>query len=246
MNTFIKTGKDKIKKEDHSNVMYKINCLDCNYSYVGQTKRKLKTHLKEYINDFKKVTNIMSVISLHKLDHDHSIDWNNMIILDSEQFYIQLKYFFIEDEEFPLLMNLRPYSGRNLNLHNFLKSEKCFEEDVINGAWRENDVHIQNIQSCNARRITIQAYEQQDKKSAVESVTYAFPEISPSTIMTEALRVLDEASSAQRETSTMKGDFRRKIIVGVEVAKQAISGEGGELGQDSGASEDIEGTMSPA
>ena len=27
----------------------------------------------------------------------------------------QLKYFFIEDEEFPLLMNLRPYSGRNLN-----------------------------------------------------------------------------------------------------------------------------------
>jgi len=85
-----------------------------------------------------------------------------------------------------------------------------------------------------------------NQKSAVESVTYAFPEISPSTIMTEALRVLDEASSAQRETSTMKGDFRRKIIVGVEVAKQAISGEGGELGQDSGASEDIEGTMSPA
>ena len=53
-------------------------------------------------------------------------------------------------------------------------------------------------------------------------MTYAFPEMSPSTIMTEALRVLDEASSAQRETSTMKGDFRRKIIVGVEVAKQAV------------------------
>jgi len=48
MNTtgFIKTGKDKIKKEDHSNVMYKINCLDCKYSYVAQTKKKLKTAFK--------------------------------------------------------------------------------------------------------------------------------------------------------------------------------------------------------
>jgi len=28
LNIFIKTGKDKIKKEDHSNVIYKINCFD--------------------------------------------------------------------------------------------------------------------------------------------------------------------------------------------------------------------------
>ena len=40
MNTFIKTRKDKIK-EDHSNVVYKIDCQDCNYSYVRQTKGKL-------------------------------------------------------------------------------------------------------------------------------------------------------------------------------------------------------------
>ena len=49
MSTFIKTGKDKIKKEDLSNVVYKVNCQDCNYSYVGQTKRKLKTRLKKHI-----------------------------------------------------------------------------------------------------------------------------------------------------------------------------------------------------
>ena len=41
--------------------------------------------LKEHINNFKKTTNTMSVISLHKLDH--TIDWNNTIILDSEQSY---------------------------------------------------------------------------------------------------------------------------------------------------------------
>ena len=54
MNRFIKTGKEKIKKEEHSNVVYQVNCKDCNHSYVGQTKRKLKTHLKEHINDLKK------------------------------------------------------------------------------------------------------------------------------------------------------------------------------------------------
>ena len=62
-------------------MVYKINCFDCKYSYVGQTKKK--TCLKEHINVFKKPTNTLSVISCHKLDH--TIDWNNTIILDSEQ-----------------------------------------------------------------------------------------------------------------------------------------------------------------
>ena len=47
LNRFIKTGKGKIKKDELSNVVYQINCKDCNYSYVRQTKRKLKTRLKE-------------------------------------------------------------------------------------------------------------------------------------------------------------------------------------------------------
>ena len=63
ISTFIKTGKDKIKKEDHSNVVYKINCQDCNYSYVGQIKRKLKTRLKEHIKDFNKPTNSLFLVS---------------------------------------------------------------------------------------------------------------------------------------------------------------------------------------
>ena len=53
LNSFIKTGKDKIKKDELLNVVYQINYKDCDYSYVGQTKRKLKTRLKEHINDLK-------------------------------------------------------------------------------------------------------------------------------------------------------------------------------------------------
>jgi len=61
MNTYIKTDKDKIKKEDYLNVVYTINCHDCNYSYVGQTKRKLKARLKEH-NRFKKPTNSLTYL----------------------------------------------------------------------------------------------------------------------------------------------------------------------------------------
>ena len=74
LNRFIKTGKDKIKKDELSNVVYQINCKDCDYSYVGQTKRKLKTRLKEYVNNFKKPVNSLSVISNHRIDTDHAIN----------------------------------------------------------------------------------------------------------------------------------------------------------------------------
>ena len=33
-----------------------------NYSYVSQTKRKLKTRLKEHIKDFNKPTNSLSLV----------------------------------------------------------------------------------------------------------------------------------------------------------------------------------------
>ncbi|KYN44212.1 hypothetical protein ALC56_01334 [Trachymyrmex septentrionalis] len=86
LNRFIKTGKDKIKKDETSRVVYRINCKDCDYSYVGQTKRKLKTRIKEYINDIKKKTvNSLSVISSHRIETDHEIDWPNTKILDSER-----------------------------------------------------------------------------------------------------------------------------------------------------------------
>ena len=65
----------------------KIECKDCNYLYIGQTKRKLKTRLKEHINDVKKPINSLSVISNHRIDTDHMMDCGNTKILDSERAY---------------------------------------------------------------------------------------------------------------------------------------------------------------
>ena len=87
LNRFIKMGKDKIKKGKLSNVVYQINCKNCDYSYVGQTKRKLKTRLKEHMNDLKKPANSYSVISNHRFDTDYVMNWDNAKIWDSERSY---------------------------------------------------------------------------------------------------------------------------------------------------------------
>jgi hypothetical protein len=68
-------------------VVYKLNCKDCNALYVGQTKRKLKTRIKEHIHNIKLETSKLSVISEHRLQQNHSFDWENVKILDFEHNY---------------------------------------------------------------------------------------------------------------------------------------------------------------
>ena len=85
MNTFIKTGKDPLLKDDHRGVVYKINCLNYESSYVGQTKRKLKTRIKEHKADIRKPISEISVVSRHRLNEMHELDWDNIKILDTEQ-----------------------------------------------------------------------------------------------------------------------------------------------------------------
>ncbi|KYN28656.1 hypothetical protein ALC57_01909 [Trachymyrmex cornetzi] len=66
LNRFIKTGKDCLCKDDQCDV-YRISCLDCESSYVGQTKRKLKTRIKEHKADIRKSTDAMSVSRVTRL-----------------------------------------------------------------------------------------------------------------------------------------------------------------------------------
>ncbi|KYN16034.1 hypothetical protein ALC57_11718, partial [Trachymyrmex cornetzi] len=86
LNSFIKTHKDPLPNISKKNVVYKINCNDCDASYVGQTKRKLKTRITEHRNDIRKSNNNYSVITKHRLEHGHDFDWENTEIVDSERF----------------------------------------------------------------------------------------------------------------------------------------------------------------
>lgn len=87
LNRYIVTGKDKLEQMEKSGIVYQINCNNCEASYVGQTKRKLKTRIKEHINDIRKNPDSHSVISMHRINYDHNFNWEKTKILDIEQNY---------------------------------------------------------------------------------------------------------------------------------------------------------------
>lgn len=84
LSNFIKVHKDRNKLECNCNVIYKIYCKDCDASYVGQTKRKLSTRLKEHRTNIKLDASKHSVVTDHILQNNHTFDWEKVRILDIE------------------------------------------------------------------------------------------------------------------------------------------------------------------
>jgi len=76
-----KRGKDKINISQ-CDIVYKITCQDCDASYMGQTKRQLGTRIKEHVSDINKRSGSPSVISNHRLELNHEINWNEIRILE--------------------------------------------------------------------------------------------------------------------------------------------------------------------
>ena len=82
-NSIIKLGKDVTDKWDRTNVVYKFTCKSCPASYVGETKRALRTR----INEHKKNNNPEAVVYQHTKNFSHEFDWNNVKIIDYESNY---------------------------------------------------------------------------------------------------------------------------------------------------------------
>ena len=55
INRIIKKGKDKVNKNDQVNVVYKVNCDDCDASYAGESKRGIGVRVPEHRRHSKKV-----------------------------------------------------------------------------------------------------------------------------------------------------------------------------------------------
>jgi len=83
----IKAQKDTLPVCSNKNVVYKLNCKDCNVTYIGQTKRRLNTRIMEHKKDINKINGKHSVITEHRLECIHDFDWNNPTILDKEKQY---------------------------------------------------------------------------------------------------------------------------------------------------------------
>jgi len=66
--------------------VYKILCNDCDAFYVDQTERQLKKLISEHKDYINKNIPSNSIITEHRLTHNHNFDWKNIQILDSERF----------------------------------------------------------------------------------------------------------------------------------------------------------------
>jgi len=62
-------------------MLFKIECRDCDATYVEQIGCLLKTRVKEYKNDIKK-TSCETVITQHRLEHRMNLNWEKVKILD--------------------------------------------------------------------------------------------------------------------------------------------------------------------
>jgi len=87
LSKFIKVQKDPLPTLFHSNVVYKINCLQCDASYVEQTRRFLKSRIDEHRGHIRRNTSQTSVITEHRVNFSHDFDWENVEVLDEEAHY---------------------------------------------------------------------------------------------------------------------------------------------------------------
>jgi len=69
--SLIKVHKDRLPSNSNKNVVYKIQCRDCDATYVGQTDRLLTTRINEHKNYINRKTSCQSVITQHRLEHSH-------------------------------------------------------------------------------------------------------------------------------------------------------------------------------
>ena len=79
--------KDPYTSEDKSCVVYQIPCSDCDYVYIGPTKRGLKSRLADHRRATSQLRPELSALREHAMDFNHTIDWEKSEILKVENNY---------------------------------------------------------------------------------------------------------------------------------------------------------------
>jgi len=70
------------------NVVYKIPCSDCSWSYVGETGRCFKTRRKEHQHHLKNCTR-GSNIANHAWQNNHSINFEGATVIDKGNYRVR-------------------------------------------------------------------------------------------------------------------------------------------------------------
>ena len=99
LRNFMVHGKDKVKDEEKTELIYRVHCKNCSSSYVGETDRKFGLRIKEHkkeVNSFTAGTQTRdsmaressvthkSAITDHAVKENHVIDWGKGKVVDRE------------------------------------------------------------------------------------------------------------------------------------------------------------------
>ena len=76
--------KPKTDPTDTTGVVYRIPCMDCDRSYIGETCRTLNVRLKEHQRCCRNFESQKSAVAQHAIEEDHRIDWSNSTVIDKE------------------------------------------------------------------------------------------------------------------------------------------------------------------
>ena len=107
LDKYIKLAKDPLNKSEISNVVYKIPCMDCSKTYVGQTGRMLFARCDKHKKNINLNEKYHNVVTKHRINNkndtgfQHNFDWDNVEILHKETNYFKriiAEMFYIKKE----------------------------------------------------------------------------------------------------------------------------------------------------
>lgn len=92
VNTIFSSLKKKLDPMMKSNVVYKIDCAECDSVYIGETTARLGDRIKQHLNDIKKMdTRESTALVGHAKRFGHHFKFDQASILKQEEIQAKLK-----------------------------------------------------------------------------------------------------------------------------------------------------------
>ena len=83
--------KDRVATEDKNNIVYEIDCSNCQAVYFGESKRSLKSHSDEHKRSVRNCNCDKNEIAKHCWEADHNFNWDQKKVIDRESRLIPRK-----------------------------------------------------------------------------------------------------------------------------------------------------------
>ena len=87
----LRRPKDWVAAEDKNNIVYEIDCSNCQVVYFGESKRSLKSRSDEHKRSVRNCNCDKNEIAKHCWEADHNFNWDQKKVIDRESRLIPRK-----------------------------------------------------------------------------------------------------------------------------------------------------------